>query len=314
MKSGNINENKCIVYKLINLINNKIYIGQTWLELEHRMGRNGNNYRNSPKLFRAIRKYGVKNFKYEILFYCDGQFMADCLEFYYINKFDSKNPKIGYNIKDGGRDGKHSQESKEKIAKKMTGREISEETREKLSKVLKGINSHPRSEDFKNKVSESMKKWHSNHDHPLLGTTRTEEQKKSISRKLKGKKRKPEFVEKTKRALLKKYAMTEEQELEIIELYKSGIGINKITDILNINNRKIYRVFEKYNIIPRSKSELAVETNISRWKKHNEFIEAHEKEIVDMYLNGNSVNKIKIKFKTSSGKILEILEKYNISL
>jgi group I intron endonuclease len=99
-----MNENKNIykVYKYTNLINGKIYIGQTMESIEMRAGHNGYKYRKCPYFYNAIQKYGWKNFTSEILADNLTREQANELEIEYIKKFNSQNPEIGYNISDGG--------------------------------------------------------------------------------------------------------------------------------------------------------------------------------------------------------------------
>ncbi len=104
----------CMIYLLTNRINNKVYIGQSWYELNIRMGKNGSNYKNSVYLYSAISKYGVENFIYTILEKTFDQIEANRLEEEYIVKYDSRNHIVGYNIKGGGSLGKHSEETKQK--------------------------------------------------------------------------------------------------------------------------------------------------------------------------------------------------------
>ena len=62
------------IYKITNLINNKIYVGQTRKKIEQRMSEHiSASYFNEEKkdynflLHKAIRKYGSKNFIIEVL-------------------------------------------------------------------------------------------------------------------------------------------------------------------------------------------------------------------------------------------------------
>lgn len=57
-----------IIYKITNLINNKVYIGLTTKSLTYRWSRHlteGRNLKNQKPLYRAIRKYGKGNFQIE---------------------------------------------------------------------------------------------------------------------------------------------------------------------------------------------------------------------------------------------------------
>lgn len=84
-----------VIYKTTNLINGKIYIGKN----------KGNNnwYLGSGKLLLyAIKKYGKENFKKEILEECYSLEHMKEREVFWINKLNSRNRNIGYNIQIGG--------------------------------------------------------------------------------------------------------------------------------------------------------------------------------------------------------------------
>lgn len=91
------------IYKIENLINGKIYIGQS-SNLTNRIKRHKSNslkknYRESNKpLYRAIRKYGIDNFSFEIIHHCEYKESLNKLELYYINRYSSNIPKYGYNL------------------------------------------------------------------------------------------------------------------------------------------------------------------------------------------------------------------------
>lgn len=85
------------IYKTINLINNKIYIGQSVYTPEE-----ASNYLGSGKYLRlAIDKYGKENFIREILEECENH-LLDEREIFWISYFDSTNLEIGYNLLQGG--------------------------------------------------------------------------------------------------------------------------------------------------------------------------------------------------------------------
>jgi group I intron endonuclease len=100
-----------VIYKVTNLMNNKIYIGQD--------SKNNLNYLGSGKIIkRAIIKYGKDNFTKEILEYCDNKQILDLRERYWIAKYNSKNKNIGYNITNGGEGClglKHTEETKKHL-------------------------------------------------------------------------------------------------------------------------------------------------------------------------------------------------------
>lgn len=239
--------NYCTLYLLTNMINGKIYVGQTWSTTEIRMGDDGSRYKNSIKLFNAIKKYGVDNFAYNFLAFAHSQEVADELENQFIELYHSRDPKIGYNLKGGGSVGKHSEETKQKISKTLTGKIVSEATKKRLSKALKGLKKPAHTEDYKNKVSDAMKEWHSNNKHPFIGRHHTEEAKKAMSKKLTGRKIPAEIVRKRADKLF----IPREDELKIISIYESGMTLRKMQDDLGYKISTIYRVLKRNNITKR---------------------------------------------------------------
>ena len=89
------------IYKITNKTNKKCYIGQTRQQdvatrwKEHRKKKNG-----CPILKKAIEKYGLKNFTFEIVIICFDDDL-DKFEIEYIKKFNSLKPN-GYNVSEGG--------------------------------------------------------------------------------------------------------------------------------------------------------------------------------------------------------------------
>jgi group I intron endonuclease len=128
---------KCKIYLLTNIKNNKVYVGQTWLTLKARWGKDGVHYKGCTLLYNAILKYGCENFKYLLLTECDTQEEADRLENEYMIKYDSRNPAVGYNLKSGGSAGKHSEETKKIIGETGRGRKHSiESVRRRAEKIM----------------------------------------------------------------------------------------------------------------------------------------------------------------------------------
>ena len=162
-----------------NLINGKIYIGQ------HQGKQFDIKYFGSgDKIRYAIKKYGKNNFVVGILHKCNKNKCLEKWEKYYIDYYDSTDPKIGYNISYGGeafmRDRRQSEEAKAKISLASKGNKyrlnkpVSKETRLKMSNSKK--NTH-RTEETKNKISKShigIPAWNK-------GVPRTDEEKSKIS-------------------------------------------------------------------------------------------------------------------------------------
>lgn len=115
------NKQKMIIYKVTNLVDNKLYIGRTSGTLRYRYRKHLYDIkkRNTcPLLYNAIRKYGINNFKWETI---DIAYNIDDLnnkEKYYIKLYNSNNKDNGYNLTEGGEssDGyKHTDDVKNKL-------------------------------------------------------------------------------------------------------------------------------------------------------------------------------------------------------
>lgn len=151
------------VYKHINKINGKQYIGITSRLPEERWGIQGANYRTSPYFWSAIQKYGWENFDHEILFSNLTHDEACKKEKELIAEYKTQDKTYGYNIMEGG------------IASILP-----QEVREKISHALMGNKNglgHPCSEEKKRKISEAQK-----------GRKLTAEHKAKLSMAKKGKK------------------------------------------------------------------------------------------------------------------------------
>lgn len=100
------------IYKITNIINNKIYIGQTRNNIEQRLRQHIEaSYSNSSKkdyyflLHKAIRKYGKENFKIEIIEEVSAEENLSEREQYWINYYNScilEEDSHGYNMTYGG--------------------------------------------------------------------------------------------------------------------------------------------------------------------------------------------------------------------
>lgn len=154
------------IYKITNLLNGKMYIGQ------HRTDNLDDGYMGSGKwLERAIKKYGVENFRKEWIMFCED---ADELNYWervfvdetWVMRSDTYNLCLGG---EGGGTfmGRHHSEStkqtmsashkgnknclgkklsietKMKISKSLLGKKVSDETRQRLSSSLRKARGRP---------------------------------------------------------------------------------------------------------------------------------------------------------------------------
>lgn len=91
----------CGIYLITNLVNGKQYVGQS-NDIEYRWEQHKKSSTNKHKrsrLISAFKKYGIDNFKFEILELCSPDEL-DAKEIQYIAKYDTYNN--GYNMTIGG--------------------------------------------------------------------------------------------------------------------------------------------------------------------------------------------------------------------
>ena len=111
------------IYLITNTINNMKYVGQSkCADIETRWRTHKKMLKDSIGnfLLNAYKKYGINNFKFQIICIC---FDDDCdiYEEQYIMKFNTIAPN-GYNLKMGGKSSKHHESTKELIRLKLKER------------------------------------------------------------------------------------------------------------------------------------------------------------------------------------------------
>ncbi|WP_188130770.1 NUMOD3 domain-containing DNA-binding protein [Paraburkholderia panacisoli] len=167
-----------IVYKATNLINGKIYIGQTAQTLSKRRKAHENLAGKSTAYFhRALAKYGFENFHWEMVEACQSKDHRFEREIFWIEHFACMAP-LGYNSAEGGKGGAYLETHKQRISLAMSGRKLSAETRQKLSAAHKGKKlSLDHIAALRSKIGEK------NH---FFGRAHSEETRKRIGEKSKG--------------------------------------------------------------------------------------------------------------------------------
>lgn len=157
-----------IIYVITNLVNDKVYVGQTARKLKDRWRQHIWDSKRKPfLLYRAMRKYGLDKFDITPICSAISPAVAGELESYFIKKYDSF--LSGYNMTSGGERcvqseemnkrksaslkaswvknpvSRQTPESIKKIRETMTGRPshrkgktLSDETRKKMSEARKG--------------------------------------------------------------------------------------------------------------------------------------------------------------------------------
>lgn len=159
------------IYEILNTVNGHRYIGSA-VNLTKRL----NNHKSmlsrgehtNKYLQNAYNKYGIDNFKFTILLYCEKEELIKN-EQYYIDKFDFEElynirkkaeSNLGIIVSEDtrkrlsvvGKNRKHTEETKQRISKSNKGKVISVAQREKISKA----NSNP-TDITRKKMSASQK-------------------------------------------------------------------------------------------------------------------------------------------------------------
>lgn len=178
------------IYKITNNINNKVYIGKTTKERptdrfsQHRYLANHPEQDNSNSiLYIAMRKCGIDNFSFEIIEKIEDSLLNE-REKYWIKKNNSMSPN-GYNLTEGGEGTKgysriQSQEEKEQKSQKML--EHWKNNPQKREEYSKRTSQLWENEEYRQKVTESNKKFYQEHpdmfkgeNNPMYGKHHTEE-------------------------------------------------------------------------------------------------------------------------------------------
>ena len=112
-----------IIYKATNIINNKVYIGQTIHTLNVRKAQHerSHEYGYKTAFSNAIRKYGKENFIWEVIYETNSIEDLNEKESYYIKYYKSLVTENGYNLKGGGGNDFLTQEVKNKIGESQLG-------------------------------------------------------------------------------------------------------------------------------------------------------------------------------------------------
>jgi group I intron endonuclease len=179
------------IYRILNRITGKMYIGKTlekcpytrWKEHQ----RNISNNIGCPALRDAVNKYGINNFRFEVLIIC---FDEDACRYEreYIEKFNTITPN-GYNITKGGEGGgfigkKHSDKTKELIKQRSIEYFKDPKKRIDVSNRVKAFYEQEGAKELARQRTINSDKWKKAKEDGRIGTSKrppTEETKAKIS-------------------------------------------------------------------------------------------------------------------------------------
>lgn len=137
-----------VIYRFKNLVNGKVYIGQTSKPLRTRVIQHMTSSQPYTKAHKtyfllALNKYGFENFEVSIIERCRSQSELDERERYWIAYYNSTDKKYGYNIDSGGTKGKKVKSLTEVHKKKLLlahlGKKQKDITKQKIGEANKII-------------------------------------------------------------------------------------------------------------------------------------------------------------------------------
>lgn len=163
-----------IIYKIVNKINGMLYIGQTTRSLKERWRSHLKEKRQGRLIGKAIQKYGKDNFSIAEIDRYDNLDDLNNAEEYYIDFLNTLSPN-GYNLLTGGKNGRHTEETKAKLSKIAMGRTAAfkgkHHTDETKALLRAAKLNKPRSNETKLKISAATKGC----KNPFFGKTHSPE-------------------------------------------------------------------------------------------------------------------------------------------
>lgn len=145
------------IYKIINILNNKIYIGSS-----NNILRRWKEHKKYPKRYptyiqSSITKHGVENFKFDIIEECKFEQLKE-RETFWCNYYNSFDRNLGYNVDMPIAPRLHNETTKEKLRNINLNKKHTDETKMKCYLAAKRRDKNGKmSEEHKNKISQALK-------------------------------------------------------------------------------------------------------------------------------------------------------------
>lgn len=232
-----------IIYKVTNIINGKCYIGKTTQLLKKRKYKH--MYYTSKELddayfHNAIRKYGIENFKWEVIYECNDPLILGIMETMKIMVNHSHWTESGYNLTWGNDDNPMNNpeiRKKVSISKKgknhyLYGKHLNTDHKRKISESNKG---KKRTDETKRKMSLAQ----SGMNNPMYGKKLSNDTKIRISQSQKGKSKHKN----------RKYS-TDVFEQSVVK-HKEGVEFKEISKELNVPISTMQYWFKKCGLMRR---------------------------------------------------------------
>lgn len=280
------------LYKITNLVNDKIYFGKA-----HNIKHRWNGHKNAAKrktpgdyfyIHKAMNKYGFDNFKIEIIEEFEIEKEALNAEIAAIAKYNTKDRSIGYNLTDGGDGG--------------SGYKFTDEQRANLSRAKKGKYTGSENPFWGKKHTEEFKAGHavtmkSIYENNVKKYDSLNSAQCSLNL--------AKCLEIQVKYLTKKYSFE-----NLAEEY--SIGLKLIHKILHGH----YAVIKNCSLIREDQfQKIKKEHYIVQGNKNRKFTELEELDIVDNYHLGSfTIGSLAIKYNCSNPTIKNIFVKYDIKI
>jgi len=291
------NQNPCVImvlrgeamkigiYKITNLINGKVYIGQT-INYGKRLRAHKSKLKagkhHNEHLQRAWDLQEGENFSFEALIECSVS-EIDALEIAKIKEYDSIN--LGYNMIDGGQKFRNfSVELKRKMSESLKGRKFSDAHKKRISESQKGKTIRPESIDKARATAKKNKKHIGDKNPNALISDKVAKQiilelhanlpvsflvlKYGVSQdtvyNLMYNKTYTHIMPEI-REVIKSRVQTnfEDKSVKIVELYTSGMSQNKIAQELNTSRNTIRRVLKTTGLDTKIHSNQYANTEVN---------------------------------------------------
>lgn len=217
-------EKSMVVYKITNMDDGKVYIGQTSGKLKTRF----RGYPNRVNVYfsRAIKKYGVERFSVSIVKQCKSIKELNEVEENCISSCKSRDEMYGYNLSSGGLNHKMHPLTKKILSEKCSGWHHTKEAKRKIAWHSKGKNNPWYGKKLSEEHKEKLRRAH-------LGIYPSALTRKRLSRAQK----------KRKITWGNKISATKTLNIDIgfaVELYKKGYSLVRISNVMGFSVSAIW--------------------------------------------------------------------------
>lgn len=169
-------EKSMVIYKIENLTNGKVYIGQTVDKLKRRVIK---SYKFNRFLKRAFKLHGIENFELSLLEQCSNMKELNRREQFWISFYNSTDNQKGYNLQSGGKNCRMHESTKKILSEKCSGWHHTEKAKQKISEAQTGDKHWAYGKKFSVELCKKLREAH-------IGIGHTQATKDKMSKTRKG--------------------------------------------------------------------------------------------------------------------------------